>query len=93
MSRPVHRLVRVQTRAAFSAKEREGLDWDAWAARLQTYYSRLEAYLYPDLFIVGGGISKHAASFLPLLDLRTPIVAAELRNNAGLLGAAALASD
>ena len=82
-----------ETRAAFSAKEREGLDWDAWAARLQTYYSRLEAYLYPDLFIVGGGISKHAASFLPLLDLRTPIVAAELRNNAGLLGAAALASD
>lgn len=82
-----------ETRAAFSAKEREDLDWAAWGERLQTYYSRLEAYLYPDLFIVGGGISKHAAHFLPLLDLRTPIVPAELRNNAGLLGAAALASD
>lgn len=85
--------VDAESRAAFSAKEREELDWEAWAARLQTYYSRLEAYLYPDLFIVGGGISKHASHFLPLLRLRTPIVAAALRNNAGVLGAAALAAD
>ncbi|MBC7725766.1 MAG: ROK family protein [Burkholderiaceae bacterium] len=82
-----------ETRAAFAAKERENLDWAAWAHRLQTYYERLEALLYPDLFIVGGGVSKNADEFLPLLKLRTPIVAAELRNNAGLLGAAALAAD
>jgi len=81
-----------ETRAAFSAKERETLSWPEWAGRLQRYYERLEAYLYPELFIVGGGVSKHAAEYLPLLNLRTPIVAAELRNNAGIMGAAALAS-
>ncbi len=82
-----------ETQAAYSAKEREKLSWAAWAERLQKYYERLEAYLYPELFIVGGGVSKHAEQFLPLLRLRTPIVPAELRNNAGILGAAALASD
>lgn len=82
-----------ETRAAFSAKEREELSWVEWAERLQKYYSRLEALLYPELFIVGGGVSKHAAQYLPLLTLRTPIVPAELRNNAGIMGAAALAAD
>ena len=44
------------------------------------------------MFIVGGGVSKHAEKFLPLIDIRTPIVPAALRNNAGILGAAALAA-
>ena len=44
----------------------------------------------PDLFIVGGGVSKSHEEFLPLLKLRTPIVPAALRNNAGIMGAAAL---
>ena len=82
-----------ETRAAYSAKEREDLSWEAWAARLQTYYERLEVYLYPELFIVGGGVSKHADKFLHLLDLSTPIVPAVMRNNAGILGAAVLAAD
>lgn len=82
-----------ETRAAYSAKEREDLSWGDWAERLQRYYERLEAYLYPELFIVGGGVSKNAEHFLPLLRLRTPIVPAKLRNNAGILGAAALAAD
>ncbi|HEV7956906.1 MAG: polyphosphate glucokinase [Microbacteriaceae bacterium] len=82
-----------ETRAAYSAMERENLSWEVWAGRLQKYYERLEAYLYPELFIVGGGVSKHAEKFLPLMSLRTPIVPAVLRNNAGILGAAALASD
>ena len=80
-----------ETRASFAAKERDNLSWEAWAARLQRYYERLEAYLYPDLFIVGGGVSKYSESYLPLLDLRVPIRAAVLRNNAGIMGAAALA--
>jgi polyphosphate glucokinase len=46
----------------------------------------------PSLFVVGGGVSKEADQFLPLLKLRTPIVPAELRNNAGILGAAWLAA-
>lgn len=77
--------------AAYSAKEREDLDWDQWAARLREYYTHLEFLMSPDLFVVGGGVSKHADQFLPLLKLRTPIVPAVHRNNAGIIGAAALA--
>ncbi|WP_150306431.1 polyphosphate--glucose phosphotransferase [Planctomonas psychrotolerans] len=82
-----------EKRASFAAKERGRLTWNRWAARLQTYYSQLEKLLWPDLFIVGGGVSKQHKQFLPLLSLRTPIVPAVLRNNAGILGAAALAAD
>ncbi|PXA67547.1 polyphosphate--glucose phosphotransferase [Cryobacterium arcticum] len=80
-----------ETRAAFSAKERDNLSWEKWAARLQNYYSRLEMLFTPDLFIVGGGVSKHHEDFLPLLNLNTRIIPAVHRNNAGILGAAALA--
>ncbi len=82
-----------ETQAAQSAMERDSLDWAAWAERLQTYYSRVEALLWPELFVVGGGISKQADQFLPLLDLRTPIVPAKLRNKAGIIGAAFLADQ
>ena len=77
-----------ESKAAYSAKEREGLTFNQWAKRLQKYYSTLEALLSPDLFIVGGGISKEHESFLPLLKLKTAIVPAENRNSAGILGAA-----
>ena len=80
-----------ETRAAYSVKERENLSWEKWAGRLQKYYSTLEKLFTPDLFIVGGGVSKHHQEFLPLLSLSTPIVPAVHRNNAGILGAAALA--
>jgi polyphosphate glucokinase len=81
-----------ETRAAYSVKEREDLSWEKWAHRLQKYYRTLEKLFSPDLFVVGGGVSKHHEDFLPLLDLATPIVPAVHRNNAGILGAAALAS-
>lgn len=74
--------------AAESVREREDLSWKHWAERLQSYLRQLEALLWPDLFIVGGGVSKKADKFLPRLDLRTPIVAAKLQNNAGIVGAA-----
>ena len=77
--------------AAYSAMERDALTWKGWAKRLQWYYSYLEFLLSPDLFIVGGGVSKHADEFLPMLTLTTPIVPATHRNNAGIIGAAALA--
>ena len=76
--------------AAYSAMEREELTWQEWAARLQWYYSHIEFLFSPDLFVVGGGVSKHSDQFLHLLDLRTPIVPAVHRNNAGIIGAAAL---
>lgn len=81
-----------ETRASTSAKENEDLSWKEWAGRLQHYYGYLEMLFSPDLFIVGGGISKNSDEFLPLLDLRTPIKPAALRNNAGIVGAAALAA-
>ena len=80
-----------ETRASNAAREREDLSWKEWAKRLQTYYSALEMYFSPDLFIVGGGVSKHYEQFLPRLTLTAPIVPAVHRNNAGILGAAALA--
>ncbi len=78
---------------AASARERERLSFEAWAPRLQKYYSRLESLLWPDLIVVGGGVSKNADKFLPLLTLNTPIVPAKLRNAAGIIGAAWLAQD
>lgn len=82
-----------ETRAAASVREREQLSWSRWAARLQRYYRYLEDLLWPDLFLVGGGVSRRADKFLPLLDIRTPIVPAQLQNAAGIIGAAALAAD
>jgi polyphosphate glucokinase len=81
-----------ETRAASSVKEKEGLSYPQWATRLQRYYSHLEALLWPDLIVVGGGVSKDADKFLPLLTLRTPIVRAQLENKAGIIGAAHLAA-
>ncbi|GAA3585449.1 ROK family protein [Klugiella xanthotipulae] len=77
--------------AANSIREREELSYSDWAARLQIFYNELEFLFSPDLFIVGGGVSKSHEKFLPLLNLNTPIVPATLRNNAGILGAAVLA--
>lgn len=77
-----------ETRASARQKNTENLSWEQWAARLQRYYSHVEKLFSPDLFVVGGAISEQAAHFLPLLDLRTPIVPAVLRNRAGVVGAA-----
>jgi polyphosphate glucokinase len=82
-----------EARAANSAREREGLTWEEWAARLTTYYARVEALFSPELFVVGGGVSKHAEQFLPLVRVRTSLVPATLRNRAGVVGAALYASE
>ncbi|NYF10883.1 polyphosphate glucokinase [Leifsonia sp. AK011] len=81
-----------EKRASYAAKERSRLSWKSWAKRLQKYYGHLEMLFSPDLFVVGGGVSKSYQEFLPLLSLSTPIVPAVHRNNAGILGAAALAA-
>jgi polyphosphate glucokinase len=78
---------------AYSAMERESLSWEEWSARLQEFYTHVEFLFSPDLFVVGGGVSKHPDKFLPLLDLKTPIVAAVHRNASGIVGAATLAAD
>ena len=82
-----------ESRAAYSVRENEDLSWVDWAARLQRYYGVIEDLLWPALIVVGGGVSKKADKFLPLLHLRAPIVAAQLRNEAGIVGAAVLADE
>ncbi|MCZ7528323.1 MAG: ROK family protein [Acidimicrobiia bacterium] len=78
--------------AAESARDREDLSWKAWAERLDEYFAELERLLWPDLIVVGGGVSKKADRFLPLLHTRADIVPAELRNEAGIVGAAMAAA-
>ena len=80
-------------RASASAREREDLDYPTWAKRVDRYLDVLEAGLWPDLIIVGGGVSKKARKWVPLLSTRTPVVAAELLNNAGIVGAALAAQE
>jgi polyphosphate glucokinase len=82
-----------ETRAADSARERDDLSWQQWAKRLTKYFQAIERLLWPDLIVVGGGVSKKADKFLPLLDVRTPIVASQLRNDGGIIGAALLATE
>jgi polyphosphate glucokinase len=82
-----------EKRAASSAKEREDLTWEEWAKRLATYYRRLEDLFSPELFVVGGGVSKRAEKFLPLIDIDTEIIPAELLNAAGIVGAALYATE
>lgn len=82
-----------ESRAAASVKEEKDLSWHAWAERLTRYYRTLERLFSPDLFVVGGGVSRDADEFLHLIDIRTEIVAAHLQNRAGIVGAAVLISD
>lgn len=81
-----------ELKASAAAREREALSWEKWARRLQRYFSALEFYLRPNLFVVGGGVSRRSEKFLPLLDLSTPIVPAKLQNEAGIAGVAYLAA-
>lgn len=82
-----------EKRAAASVRQRKGLAWEEWAARLQEYYSHLEFLLSPDLIIVGGGVSRKSEKFLPLLDLQAEVIPAQLQNQAGIVGAAVVAAE
>ncbi len=75
-------------RAADGARKREDLNWKQYAGRLDEYLHKIEDLLWPDLIVVGGGISKKAEKFFPLLTARTEIVTAKMRNEAGIAGAA-----
>jgi polyphosphate glucokinase len=82
-----------EKRAANSVRESEDLSWEKWASRLTKYYRTLENLFSPELFVVGGGISKRADRFLPLIDIETEIVPATLLNAAGVVGAALYAAE
>ena len=74
--------------AAESVREGEALSWKKWSKRLDEYLRILEGLFSPDLFVIGGGVSKKSGKFIPRLDLHTEVVPAELLNEAGIVGAA-----
>ncbi|UOY02033.1 polyphosphate--glucose phosphotransferase [Blastococcus sp. PRF04-17] len=82
-----------ERRASAAAREREGLSYPEWARRVDRYLDVLEAGVWPDLIIVGGGVSKKADKWVPLLSTRTPVVPAQLQNDAGIVGAALAAHE
>lgn len=79
-----------ESRASARAREIHELSWKKYGKRLQRYFSHVEFLFSPDLFIIGGGISKNPEKFMPYFEdeIRTPMVMAQLRNNAGIVGAA-----
>lgn len=80
--------IEAEKMASVAIFENEDLSWKNWAGRLDTYLHRMVELLWPDLIIVGGGISKQHDKFLPLLTVDVPIIPAQMRNNAGIIGAA-----
>ena len=75
-------------RASDSARKREDLSWQQYAERLDEYLHKIEDLLWPDLIVIGGGISKRSDRFFPHLTARTKVVRAEMLNEAGIAGAA-----
>jgi polyphosphate glucokinase len=82
-----------ERRSASVARTRRGLSWKAWAQDLDEHLQRIEDLMWPGMFILGGGVSKNGDKFIPRLTTRTPVVAATLRNDAGIVGAAIVAAD
>lgn len=74
--------------ASDRVREAKDLSWKKWAKRLERYLGCLERYFWPDLIIIGGGVSKKADRFLPGLRTTAPVVPAKLLNEAGIIGAA-----
>ncbi|MGR3934530.1 polyphosphate--glucose phosphotransferase [Streptomyces sp. BRA346] len=82
-----------EKRASTKVREDHDLSWPHWAHRVQKYLAHLEMLFSPELFVIGGGVSRKAHKFLPLIeDIRAEIVPAQLQNNAGIVGAAMAAA-
>ena len=82
-----------EERASAAARERRKLSWSDYAGEVDEYLHKLDMLVWADLMIIGGGISKEADRFIERLTVRPTVVAAALRNNAGIVGAAAVASE
>ena len=82
-----------EKRSAAAARIRRGLSWKAWAADLDEHLLAIEQLFSPQLFIIGGGVSKRADQFIPRLTVRAEVIPASLRNDAGIVGAAMAASE
>ncbi|HEX4811167.1 MAG TPA: ROK family protein [Nonomuraea sp.] len=75
-------------RASARAREEHDLSWEEWAERVQEYLEHVQMLFSPSLIVIGGGVSRKAARFLPYVTLRTPVRPADLHNEAGIIGAA-----
>ncbi len=82
-----------ESRSSDAARQRKELSWEEWAGKLSEHLKRLENLFWPDLYIIGGGVSKSHEKFFPYLKLRTPVVVAQLLNQAGIVGAALYAKS
>ncbi|MFD0891327.1 ROK family protein, partial [Streptosporangium algeriense] len=81
-----------EKRASDHAREADELSWSKWAGRVEEYLRHVEALFSPSLIVIGGGVSKKADKFLPLVKVNTPVVPAALQNEAGIVGAAMAAA-
>ncbi|UCH27790.1 MAG: ROK family protein [Trueperaceae bacterium] len=81
----------VEDWASDKVRKESDLGWKKWAKRVDRYLQYLEFLFSPDLFIIGGGVSKKSTRFFPYLEVTVPVVAAELLNEAGIVGAAYVA--
>lgn len=88
---PMHGMA-AEDYAANSIREKNDLSWEEWGGRVNEYLQLIEALFWPDIIIIGGGVSKDFNEFKAYLDLDTEIVPAENRNHAGIIGAALAAS-
>jgi polyphosphate glucokinase len=79
--------------ASDATRKREDLSWKKWGKRFNRYLEELERLFSPDLFILGGGVSKTAHKFLPYLNVKAEVVPAKLLNQAGIIGAALYAGE
>ena len=82
-----------ERRSAAIARTRRGLSWKAWANDLDEHLHAIDRLFWPNLIILGGGVSKNADKFIPRLTVRPRVVPATLRNDAGIVGAAMAASE
>ena len=80
-----------EERATDRARQEKGYSWKQWGKRVSEYLEYLESLIWPDLFIIGGGVSKQYDKFFPFITCKTEIVPAQLRNRAGIVGAAVAA--
>ena len=82
-----------EKRSAAAARVKRGLSWKAWTADLDEHLDRIHQLMWPNLMILGGGVSKNADRFIPRLTVRCQVVPAQLRNDAGIIGAAIVAAE
>jgi polyphosphate glucokinase len=82
-----------ETRASDAARQAKEMSWEEWGEKFNEYLSRMEALFWPDVFVLGGGVSKLSNKFLPYVHVKAEVIPAKLLNQAGIIGAALYADQ